>query len=110
MEEKNITNVENTEVNNTANSNTEGRKLSYEELEQVAHQLSEQARNLYNQLQKVNYSNTFKRLDYLFKVIENPGIFHEDFYDCCIKEIEERMELREVSDEPEMTETPNSEE
>ena len=47
------------------------KKMSYEQLEQIAHQLSEQARKLYSQLQQSNMTNMFKRLDYLFKVVEN---------------------------------------
>lgn len=66
-------------------------KMSYEELEQVANQLSEQARQLYNQLQKSNMSNMFKRLDYLFKVVESGSKFRSDFLDKCIKEIEDIM-------------------
>ena len=46
-------------------------KMSYEQLENVAHQLSEQAKQLYMKLQAANMSNMFKRLDYLFKVVEN---------------------------------------
>ena len=54
-------------------------KLSYEELENVAHQLSEQNRQLYAKLQEVNISNMFKRLDYLFKVVENASMFDLEF-------------------------------
>lgn len=70
-------------------------KMSYEQLEQVAHQLSEQARQLYGQLQKSNLSNMFKRLDYLFKVVENGHMFKQDFLDKCITEIEELMTVPE---------------
>lgn len=76
-------------------------KMSYEQLEQVAHQLSEQANQLYGQLQKANLSNMFKRLDYLFKVVENGHIFNQAFLDKCIKEIEDIMTIPE---EPESSE------
>ena len=76
-------------------------KMSYEQLEQVAHQLSEQARQLYGQLQKSNLSNMFKRLDYLFKVVENGHMFKQDFLDRCVKEIENIMT---VPEEPENSE------
>lgn len=76
-------------------------KMSYEQLEQVAHQLSEQARQLYGQLQKSNLSNMFKRLDYLFKVVENGHMFKQDFLDRCVKEIEDIMT---VPEEPENNE------
>ena len=80
---------------------TEQQKMSYEQLEQVAHQLSEQARQLYSQLQKSNLGNMFKRLDYLFKVVENGHVFKQDFLDRCIKEIEDIMT---VPEEPENSE------
>lgn len=93
------------------NSNTESventketekpQKMSYEQLEQVAHQLSEQARQLYDQLQKANLNNMFKRLDYLFKVIESKEAFSHTFYEKCIKEIEEIMTVPEEDKETE---------
>ena len=73
-------------------------KMSYEQLEQVAHQLSEQARQLYSQLQKSNLNNMFKRLDYLFKVVENGHIFDQDFTNKCIDEIENIMTIQEESE------------
>ena len=74
-------------------------KMSYEQLEQIAHQLSEQARQLYNQLQKSNMTNMFKRLDYLFKVVENGHMFKQDFLEKCIAEIEELMTVPEVEED-----------
>ena len=79
------------------------KKLSYEQLEQVAHQLSEQARQLYSQLQKSNMTNMFKRLDYLFKVVENGHIFKQDFFEKCIAEIEEIMTVPEETDKEKET-------
>ena len=70
-------------------------KMSYEQLENVAHQLSEQAKQLYMKLQDANINNIFKRLDYLFKVVENGHMFKQDFLDKCIVEIEELMTVPE---------------
>ena len=66
-------------------------KLSYEQLENVAHQLSEQNRQLYAKLQELQVDNMFKRLDYLFKVVENTGVFSIDFHTRCVEEIESLM-------------------
>lgn len=65
------------------------KKLSYEELENYLHQLSEQSRVLMQRLQEANMTNMFKRLDYLFKVLEleNIELFPEDFVQECIDEI-----------------------
>ena len=40
-------------------------------------------------------TNVFKRLDYLFKVVENASHFTKDFYSNCIKEIESIMTITE---------------
>lgn len=76
-------------------------KLSYEQLENIAHQLSDQAKQLYAKLQEANMANVFKRLDYLFKVVENGHMFKQDFLDKCVKEIEDIMT---VPEEPENSE------
>ena len=73
-------------------------KMSYEQLQQVAHQLSEQTRQLYEQLQKANLTNMFKRLDYLFKVVENAHMFSEDFVKQCTEEIVDTITLPDPKD------------
>lgn len=78
-------------------------KMSYEQLENVAHQLSEQSKQLYMKLQAANMSNMFKRLDYLFKVVENGHMFKQDFLEKCIAEIEEIMTVPEETDKEEET-------
>ena len=80
-------------------------KMSYEQLENIAHQLSEQARKLYSQLQQSNMTNMFKRLDYLFKVVENGHMFKQDFLEKCIAEIEELMTVPEVEEDNKEEET-----
>lgn len=76
----------------------EPQKMTYEQLEQVAHQLSEQAKQLYRKLQEANMINMFKRLDYLFKVVENKSSFNEEFVQSCVAEIQD---ILTVPDEPE---------
>lgn len=70
-------------------NNTEKKKLSYEQLENVCHQLSEQAKAMYQRLQEANLTNAFKRLDYLFEVVRKPEIFadYPEFYNSCKAEI-----------------------
>jgi len=70
-------------------------KLSYEQLENVCHQLSEQARTLYQKLQEADMSNLFKRLDYLFAVVENIDKFPAEFGKKCVEEIVVSMTLPE---------------
>lgn len=77
-------------------------KYSYEELENICHQLSEQARTLYTQLQEANLSNIYTRLSFLFKVMENAAMFDADFTDKCSNEIVRLMAVEE--DDSEKTE------
>lgn len=77
------------------------KKMSYEQLENIAHQLSEQAKTLYARLQEANMTNMFKRLDYLFKVVENAHAFNEEFVAKCVTEIEELMTVPENEEETE---------
>lgn len=76
-------------------------KMSYEQLEGVAHQLSEQNRQLFAKLQELNMTNMFKRLDYLFKVIENGHMFKQYFLEKCIAEVESLMTVPEQEEKPE---------
>ena len=79
-------------------------KLPYEQLESAANQLAQQNQALRQQIQEMNYYNLFKRLDYLFKVVENDEKFVADFVDTCKTEI---VNLMTTVEEP--TETPTTE-
>lgn len=68
-------------------------KLTYEQLENIAHQLSEQSRVLSQKLQAQDLSNVFKRLDYLFLIIANPTAFPKDYVYNCVIEIQTLMEI-----------------
>lgn len=66
------------------------KKLSYEELETVARQLSAQVEYMKNQSR--SFDLTLKRLEYLFKVVNSPAnVFPEDFKQMCVNEIVEIM-------------------
>ena len=82
------------------------KKLSYEELENVCHQLSAQAQQLNAQNQQLramvteaNLSNLYKRLDYLFEIIKkyNPCL-STNFKMKCVIEIETLMATPEAED------------
>lgn len=87
------------EVKKEVEQTQEPKKLSYSELENIAHQLSDQAKQLYTKLQDANMGNMFKRLDYLFKVIENTPYFNSDFVKKCTLEIEDLITLPEEESE-----------
>lgn len=46
-------------------------------------------------------TNMFKRMDYLFKVVENNKVFSSNFVEKCTNELEELMKLPEETKEEE---------
>lgn len=90
----------------------EVRKLSYEELENTAHQLSEQSRQLYMQnqklsqaLQEANLTNFYKRLDYLWQILNSSTPYiSEEFKQKCGAEFEVLMTQPEQEPEEEVKE------
>lgn len=85
------------------------KKLSYEELENVAKELSQQNQQLNMMIQKSNMSNAFRRLDYLFKVLECKDCFNSDFIVTCSDEIVNIMTIP-GEEEAEDSETEKKEE
>lgn len=82
------------------------RKFTYEQLEQIATNLSSQVQQLSLKLQESNMFNMFKRLDYCFKVLEvaqnqKIDLLKEEFVKKCADEIQELMT---VPEEPEIKE------
>lgn len=75
-------------------------KPSYEQLEREIAGLKNMNSQLFMQLQQTNMSNLFKRLDYLFKVVEFREAFNPDFASRCAEEIEGHMTPPEAADEP----------
>lgn len=82
-------------------------KLSYEQLEEVARQMEGQLRQVYAKLQDSNMSNLFKRLDFLFKVLETEHMFPLAFVQKCADEIksiltipEEGAQMNKEDEEP----------
>ena len=86
------------EDNKTINENA--KKPTYKELEAAMYNLTEKLNKAYkdnqylvNQLNGIN--NTFTRLNYLFKVLENSQHFNSDFIINCVEEIETCMTIPE---------------
>ena len=89
------------EDNKTINENA--KKPTYEELEAAMYNLTEKLNKAYkdnqylvNQLNGIN--NTFTRLNYLFKVLENSQHFNSDFIIKCAEEIENTITVPEEID------------
>lgn len=78
----------------------EEKKMTVEQIRSAA---NEQISILYQKLQEANLANTFKRLDYLFKIVE--GDFDKEMKDKARVEID-----RIVIGYPEKTKTDKTEE
>lgn len=89
MEEMNVT-----PATNVAEPTVEQLKAAYTRV------VNENAylKNVNNELCAIN---AYKRLDYLFKVIENSIEFSDEFVSKCISEIEDTMTIKqEETDKP----------
>ena len=95
--------MEKKEVINETPKEVKKEKLTYEELTNACHQLSEQARTLYQQLQEANLSNAFSRLNFLFAVLDKAEFFknYEGFVDKCVDEIVNMITIPETPKEEE---------
>lgn len=85
MEEKKAPKLPMTDIPAAAN------QLSYEQLKTVASQYAKHCEKLQTQLQEISMFNLFKRLEYLFKVVEFESSFSEKFVNSTIMEIEKAM-------------------
>lgn len=103
MEEKKTTQKETArQVNMRPNgqaASQEDRKLTYEQLNDACQQLFQQNQQLRLQLQEANMVNVFKRMDYLFKVLElSHRIKDQEFVASCEEELKEALTIREDAD------------
>ena len=92
----------------------EVKKLSYEELENAAKQITAQAQSVAREnqqlraaLQQATMSNMYTELNFKFKVVEFASAFTPEFVDRCVKSIEETMTPQK--EEKEEEEAPNKE-
>ena len=87
------------------------KKLTYEQLEQIALNQQRQLQNAYRQIENLIKDATYKRLDYLFKILERKDCFIPEFVTTCIMEIEQIMTIPEESKvEEDIEEHPKKEE
>lgn len=86
-------------------------KMSYDQLVNVANQLSEQNRKLYQKLRETNMQNALARLNFLFRVLEQSTHFSVEFVDKCALEIQQMIALPNPEEnKTEETETETTEE
>lgn len=85
---------------NKKNEEKQG-KLTYEQLNDACNQLWQQNQQLMKRVKELEQFDMFKRLDYLFKVLEFRDTFSVDFVEDCVREIEEAMTIPQSSDKEE---------
>ncbi len=79
---------------------TTQKESSREELKNYINQLQQQNKFLMEQAQKRNSEELFKRIDYLFKVIETPQIFIEIDKEFVKEVAIELISILKVQEEP----------
>lgn len=95
MEEK-----KNLKLNVSKNKKEPEQKLTYEQLNQACNQLFQQNQYLNKQLKELNTYNMFKRLDYLFKVVEFASTFKDaEFVNYCTDEIKNAIIIPENTED-----------
>ena len=80
------------------------KELTYDELKNVAGQLQQQNKFLIEQLQKNDYADLHKRIEYLFKVVQYELSFSDQFVADCVKEIEDILTVPKEDKQPEIEE------
>lgn len=80
------------------------KELTYDELKNVAGQLQQQNKFLIEQLQKNEYADLHKRIEYLFKVLEHKNIFANTDNGFVDEVISELISILKIEKQPEVEE------
>lgn len=67
----------------------ENKKLSYEELKNYATQLVDMNNRMKKVIEELSNENFLKRIDILFKVLDNKELFGNEFTTMCVEELKE---------------------
>ena len=77
------------------------KELTYDELKNVAGQLQQQNKFLIEQLQKNEYADLHKRIEYLFKVLEHKNTFANTDRSFVDEVISELISILKIDKQPE---------
>ena len=78
------------------------KKLTYEQLEQIALQLQNKAMQAEARLNSINLAAM--RLDYLFRILDKAPLFPKEFVDECVAEVIDRLEVKKNPEATEVSE------
>lgn len=91
-----------TQMNTTPMTSEKQEKLSYEDLQSYAIDCESKLKGLsekYNELVReyinLKQSQVFIRLEFLFKVVNAPSMFSQNFINQCVEEIQELLTIPE---------------
>lgn len=98
MEEKKNAKVVNMNSDNNTDKKEAPKKLTYEQLNDACNQLFQQNKQLVQKVKELEQFCLNKRLECLFKIIENSAKFTETFVKACTDEIEDAMTIPDVSE------------
>ena len=82
----------------------EKKELTYDELKNVAGQLQQQNKFLIEQLQKNEYADLHKRIEYLFKVLEHKNTFANTDSGFVDEVVSELISILKIEKQPEVEE------
>ena len=84
------------------NAETEPRKLSYEQLAELATQLDRRCREQQKQIVELSDFVYFKQMEFMFEVIKNYSSFPPEFVERVAEDIQNRMypKQEETDDTP----------
>ena len=82
----------------------EKKELTYDELKNVAGQLQQQNKFLIEQLQKNEYADLHKRIEYLFKVLEHKNTFANTDNGFVDEVISELISILKIEKQPDIEE------
>jgi len=82
----------------------EKKELTYDELKNVAGQLQQQNKFLIEQLQKNEYADLHKRIEYLFKVLEHKNTFANTDRGFVDEVTSELISILKIEKQPEVEE------
>lgn len=72
-----------------------------EQLTQLVDQLYGRNQQLVEALNEKNTALMFKRMDYLFKIIEQSHMFDDEFVTKCIDELQKTLDVTEIKEQTE---------
>lgn len=84
---------------NSKKEKKEDKKLSYDELKNYASQLVDVNNKMKKVIEELSNESFLKRIDILFKVLDNKELFGNEFTAMCIEELKEIITIKREEEE-----------